>query len=414
MSVNSEDKVILLGHAHIDLAWLWTKDETIHLVSLGTFNYTLELMNNFPFLKFAQGSAQIYKWIEQHYPEVFRKISEKVKSGQWEVVGGTWSEFSPNLTGEETLVRQYLYGKLYFKEKFGVDVKIAWLPDSFGFPWTLPQILKKSGIDYFLTSKLNWQVERMKKPIPFPYHIFLWEAPDGSRVLSYFTPGGYNELIKKESIVSQLIRLKEKHGVNILLFLFGYGDHGGGPAKHMINEALRLQKTKDFPRVLFDSALFYFKELTSSIPKEKIETYRDELYLKTHRGTFTTESRIKKAIAALEEDLCNAEKLSTICCMLYDESYPKEEIKKAWESLLYITTHDIADGTSIQDVYDEIFLQEYPEVKKITNEAISKALSKMFSASREEVAREGSTIVVLNTLSWPISKIVSIPIETKE
>ncbi|NHV06579.1 MAG: alpha-mannosidase [Thaumarchaeota archaeon] len=414
IKIDSEDKVILLGHAHIDLAWLWTKDETIHLVSLGTFNYTLNLMREFPFLKFAQSSAQVYKWIEQYYPEVFKSIAEKIKSGQWEVVGGSWSEFSPNLTGEETLVRQYLYGKLYFKEKFGVDVKVAWLPDSFGFPWTLPQVLKKSGIDYFLTSKLNWQIERMKKPIPFPYHVFLWEAPNGSRVLSYLTPGGYNGLVKMESIISQLIRLKEKHGVNKLLFLFGYGDHGGGPAKHMINEALRLQKTKDFPKVSFGGALEYFRELDSSMPKERIPKYEDELYLKTHRGTFTTESRIKKALGELEDDLCNAEKLSTICYILYGGSYPKEELRRAWESLLYITTHDIADGTSIQDVYDEIFSQEYPEAKRIAAEAISKALSKMFSSSNERVAREESTVVVLNTLSWPTSKIISVPIEDKE
>ncbi len=414
MSVSSEDKVILLGHAHIDLAWLWTKDETIHLVSLGTFSYTLNLMKEFPFLKFAQSSAQIYKWIEQYYPEVFKRITEKIKSGQWEVVGGSWSEFSPNLTGEETLVRQYLYGKLYFKEKFGVDVKVAWLPDSFGFPWTLPQVLKKSGIDYFLTSKLNWQIERMKKPIPFPYHIFLWEAPDGSKVLSYLTPGGYNGLVKMESIVAQLTRLKEKHGVNKLLFLFGYGDHGGGPAKHMINEALRLQRAKDFPKVSFGSALEYFKELDSSIPSERVPKYKDELYLKTHRGTFTTESRIKKAIRELEDDLCDAEKLSTICYTLYGGSYPKEELRRAWESLLYMTTHDIADGTSIQDVYDEIFSQEYPEAKRIATEATSKALGKMFSSSGEKVAKEGRTIVIFNTLSWPTSKVVRVPIEDKE
>lgn len=395
--MSTEDEVVLLGHAHIDLAWLWTKDETIHLVSLGTFNYTLKLMEEFPFLKFAQSSAQIYKWIEQYYPEVFRKIVEKTKEGQWEIVGGSWSEFSPNLTNEETLIRQYLYGKLYFKEKFGIDVKVAWLPDSFGFPWTLPQVLKKSGIEYFLTSKLNWQIERMKKPIPFPFYIFFWEAPEGSRILSMLTPGGYNGLIKKENIQDQILRLKEKHGVNKLLYLFGYGDHGGGPTKHMVNEALRVKESESSLEVSFGSALDFFRDLSSSLPEEKIPSYKDELYLKTHRGTFTTESRMKKILTELEVLIRYAEMLSTFNYMLLNEDYPKKELRKIWENVLYFTTHDIADGTSIEDVYEEIFQDEYPKIKEDINTMIKNAMDNLIE--RRENGKE-EYIVVFNSSLW--------------
>jgi len=163
----------MVGHAHIDAAWLWTTEETIK-VCYSTFSSVLKIMEKYPHFYFSQSSAQYYEWMEEKYPEVFEKIKKKVKEGRWDIVGGMWIESDCNLPSGESLVRQILYGKRYFLDKFGVEVKVAWLPDTFGFCWTLPQIFKKSGIDYFVTSKLNWETT-----LPFPYSVFWWQAPDG-------------------------------------------------------------------------------------------------------------------------------------------------------------------------------------------------------------------------------------------
>jgi len=409
MSDQRKDKIVFAGHSHVDLAWLWTKDETIHLVVEGMINYTLRLMDEFPFTKFSQSSAQIYSWVEQYYPELFSKIKEKVRSGAWEVVGGSWSEFSPNLTPEEALVRQYLYGKLYFKERFSKDPDIAWLPDSFGFPWSMPQILEKSGIKYFMTNKLNWQIQRMKKPIPFPYYVFTWRGPDGSKVLGHLTPGPYNGPVRQQLALDLLSLLKKKHGVNELLYLYGYGDHGGGFVKYMIKDALDFAKYNDSIEVKFGTAGEFFSDLARY---QNIPLYDDELYLKTHRGTFTTESRIKKALRDLDEELTLAEKLSTISAFVYGREYPKGDLRKAWEALLYMTTHDIADGTSLKAVYDEIFSEDYPFIRGISQRVINESLSSMLAPGKG-AAGKGDTVTVINPLSWRSSQLVAVPLADK-
>ncbi len=404
MSEKRRDKVVLAGHSHVDLAWLWTKDETIHLVVEGMVNYTLRLMDEFPFVKFSQSSAQIYKWIEQYYPELFSRIKEKVQSGSWEIVGGSWSEFSPNLIPEEALVRQYLYGKLYFKERFGKDTRIAWLPDSFGFPWTMPQVLKKSGIDYFMTNKLNWQLYRNKRPIPFPYYVFTWQGPDGSSVLSHLTPGPYNGPVREQLTLDLLSLMKAKHGVNELLYLYGYGDHGGGIVKYMIKDGIDLGKDNPQLEVKFGTVEEFYSDLSkfSGIP-----VYADELYLKTHRGTFTTESRIKRAMRELDERLTLAERLAAMAFVANGKPYPKEELRRAWEALLYMTTHDIADGTSLKAVYDEIFSEEYPTVVDITEKLMKDSASSLFGPTKGSL-EEGDFVLVFNPLSWAASKPIEI------
>lgn len=411
-SAGGREEVHLLGHAHIDLAWLWTKDETIHLVCPGTFGYVLYLMGRYGFLKFAQSSAQIYEWMESEYPRIFEMIAEKVKAGAWEPVGGSWSEHNANLLSGETLVRQYLYGKMYFREKFGVDVEVAWLPDSFGFAWTIPQILRKCGIKYFLTSKLNWQIQRMDKPIPFPYHIFWWEAPDGSRVLAYLTPGGCNQVVDPIRILHQLDALKRKHGFPKLLVLFGHGDHGGGPNRDMIERALTLSSGGEFPHVSFTRAHDYFNMLEGASRDRPFPVYKDELYIKTHRGTFTTEARIKKFLRRAERWLLDAEKLSTLAMLLEGKPYPDDELLNAWKSLLYITTHDILDGTSIEHVYVDVFREEAPLIEEVTGKIIESSLR--YIASKIDTGGLSRPILVFNTLSWPRSGIVEVALRRSD
>ncbi len=410
------DKVILLGHSHIDLAFLWTKDETINLILPGTVNYTLKLMDEFPRVTYAQGSAQIYDWIEKNYPELFKKIREKVKSGQWEVVGGTWSEFSPNLIGEETMIRQFLYGKKYFRAKFGVDPCVGWLPDSFGFPWTMPQVLIKSGIKFFLTSKLNWQLYLSRDPTPFPYHAFWWTSPDGSRVLTYLTVGDaddamrYDGPVRKNYMLSELEELKRKDGINVMLYLYGYGDHGGGIVKYMIKDAECMQKIPGSPHVEFGTARSFFHELYKLSGAVNLPEHKDELYLKTHMGTFTTESRVKRALRDLEQLLVQSEMLSVIAHLSNGFTYPREKLEEAWKKLLFMSTHDIADGTSIKEVYEELFSEEYADCSRITRDAIDASMKSLVGSIKPKAASRDH-LIAFNPLPWKATTLVSVPIE---
>ncbi|MCD6564168.1 MAG: alpha-mannosidase [Thermoproteales archaeon] len=396
--MHKDEKIRLVGHAHIDLAWLWTKDETIHLVSKGTFNYALWLMDQYPNLVFAQSSAQLYKWMKEYYPSIYEKIKEKVKSGNWEIVGGSWSEHNANILSGETLIRQYYYGKKFFEKEFGVDVELAWLPDCFGFNWGMPQILRKAGIKYFITSKLNWQINRMEKPIPFPYFLFIWEGIDGSRILSHLTPGGYNQNVNPRHLLLELEALKQKHGINYLLVLFGHGDHGGGPNRDMIERAISLGRWEKFPRIEFGKAINYFKEIEERYSDE-LPIYRDELYLKTHRGTFTTEARIKKFLRRTEVALTNLEKLSTLAYLLGFRNL-QERIDEAWKGLLFITTHDIMDGTSIEQVYIDLYNDEIPFISKTINDLTENVLEYIIDKISLEDGEEHVNIVIFNTLSW--------------
>ncbi len=404
--MQTNEKIRLTGHAHIDLAWLWTKDETIHLVSKGTFNYALWLMEKYKDLVFAQSSAQIYEWMKEYYPNLYNRIKEKVKSGNWEIVGGSWSEHNANLLCGETLIRQYYYGKKFFKKEFGVDVELAWLPDCFGFNWGMPQILRKFGIKYFLTSKLNWQIERMKKPIPFPYFLFIWEGVDGSRVLSHLTPAGYNQNINPRHLILELQALQQKHGVNYLLVLFGHGDHGGGPNRDMIERALSLKKQEKFPEISFGKAIDYFKEIEEKYG-DILPLYRGELYLKTHRGTFTTEARIKNFLRRTEVKLTDLEKLSTIAYILGFDNV-QGDIDILWKKLLYITTHDIMDGTSIEQVYIDLYDDEIPFIERESERLLKRILKYIVDKILLDNDDESINIVLFNTLSWSRNELIEL------
>ncbi|MEM1569987.1 MAG: glycoside hydrolase family 38 C-terminal domain-containing protein [Candidatus Bathyarchaeia archaeon] len=405
------DEIYLVANSHIDLSWLWTREETIGKICPETFLNVLNLMDKYPLLCYAQSSAQIYEWLEIHHPEIFSRIREKVKEGKWEIVGGSWVEHNANLLCGESLVRQYLFGKRYFMEKFNVDVKVAWLPDSFGFCWTLPQVLKKCGLDYFLTHKLKWQVERMKPPIPFPHYVFWWESPDGSRVLTYHTVGSYSEDVNAMRMLEQLALLKRRHGLTKLLVLFGRGDHGGGPTEGMVKEALRLMEIRDpavYPRVTLSTSQRWFQEVETVSENLQLPVVKDELYVKTHRGTYTTESKVKLHNRRCECLLLTAERFASIA-MLLGMAYPYEDLKHAWKLLLLNQVHDNIDGTSIEEVYVQAE-KDYGEVYKIGGRVLEEALNTIAS-NVDTGGCEGIPILVFNPLSWRRRDVVELSLE---
>ena len=395
----------LVGHAHIDLSWLWPRSETLHEVCPLTFRSVMRLMDQYPDFIFAQSTAQVYRWMERYYPEDFKRIAEKIKSGQWEVVGGSWDEHNTNIPCGESLVRQYLYAKRYFMDHFGVDVQVGWLPDVFGFNWNMPQIYNKVGIKYFMTHKLKHQIRRNNPPIPFPYHLFWWEAPDGSKVLAYHTVGGYGESIHGDQILKELKTLKKMHGVSDLLVIYGKGDHGGGPLPDMLQRAHELQKRTDFPKVVFTKALDYFKHLESLPVANTLPTMDDELYVKTHRGTLTTDAQVKRDNRRCEELLLDIERFAVQASEL-GATYPRKELNDLWEKLLYGQVHDNIDGSSIKYVYFDA-ATDYTDIKleggKLLNNALGTIARQVDTRGPGDVA-----LMVFNPLAWSRTDVVKI------
>ncbi len=249
----------LLGHAHLDMAWLWSVSETWD-VAQSTFESVLTLQQDFPDLTFCHTSPALYAWIEEHRRDLFTAIQEAVAAGRWEVVGGMWVEPEVNLVTGESLVRQLLYGQRYTQEKFGAIAKVAWLPDSFGFCWQLPQIFKQSGIEYFVTGKLHWN-----DTTKFPHGVFWWQSPDGTQLLTLMSPPNLTGVMDTNSIAmaSYAINWETQTGLKDAFWLPGVGDHGGGPSRDMLEVQQRSSKSPFFPRLKFTRAIDYLSLVSS-------------------------------------------------------------------------------------------------------------------------------------------------------
>ena len=386
------------------MAWLWTFNETI-AVFHNTCETILGLMEKYPDFCFCQSSAQLYKWLEEKHPETFEKVKRRVEDGRWEIVGGTWVESDGNLPSGESLVRQLLHGKRYFKERFGVDVKTAWMPDSFGYAWTLPQIMKKAGIKYFLTQKMNWNDTTV-----FPYNFFRWVAPDGSSILAHQTVGSYSEPVTETDILEQMKLLNSHQQLDDLLLLFGVGDHGGGVTFDMITAALEFVQGKKQIKGVFSTAEMYFNVLTKKTEGKKIPQINDELYLQFHRGTYTTQAKVKKNNRRAECLLETAEKFS-ILARKYGYEYPSKELKEAWEKLLLNQFHDVLPGSSIPEVYKDSE-ECFEFIFNTANSIISKSLKAI--ATKIDTTGEGKSLLVFNPLSWARSDAVEVPLDELE
>ena len=399
------------GNSHIDMAWLWPWTETVE-VTRNTFGSVLELMNEYPQLTFTMATAQTYQWMEDKYPAMFQQIQQRVKEGRWEIVGGMWVEPDLNLPAGESLARQLLYGKRYFQQKFGVDVKIGWNPDSFGYNWQLPQIYKRAGVDYFVTQKIYWN-----DTTKFPYKLFRWEAPDGSSLLTYFPHDYANQLepAKMANDLSEYAPAMWKSdptspsmpdGALNMMFLFGVGDHGGGPTRKDLDTGLRWQQ-KDvvYPELHFDTAGNYFAELQKSISDLKIPTWKDELYLEFHRGVQTTQSEEKKHNRKSEVLILNAEKLAAIDS-LFGGEYPKPEFERAWKNILFNQFHDILPGSGIHINYVDA-ARKYDESDHITKDISRKALNDIAA----NVKTQGTSALVFNPLSWARTEVVEADVQ---
>lgn len=404
-----------LGHAHLDLAWLWTLEETYE-VAQRTFNSVLNLQKEYKYLTFGHTSAYLYQWIESHNPSLFEKIKNAIASGKWEVLGGMWVEPEVNLISGESLVRQLLYGQKYFQEKFGKYNHIAWLPDTFGFPWQLPQILIQAEIKYFVTGKLHWNDTNK-----FPYGCFWWQSPDGSQIFTLISPPNVTGVMDTNPLTMTNYSLdwEKQTGLKDIFWLPGVGDHGGGPTRDMLEVAQRYHDSPFFPQIKFSTAEDYLNKITVISPNN-YPVWNSELYLELHRGCYTSHGEQKYQNRYCEKLLYQAELFSTIATILHSQFLPdyqsdnhiQRQIEALWQKLLLNQFHDILPGTSITEVFTEAN-ELYQEIITATKNILSHSLEAIASyIQTPNLEREYShEITIFNSLNWERSEIIEIDIE---
>ncbi len=353
--------VAAVGHTHIDVAWLWTYAQTREKTQR-SFSTVVSLMKQYPEYKFMSSQAQLYKFLKEDSPETYEEVKRLIKEGRWEVEGAMWVEADTNLTGGEALIRQVVYGKRFFRDEFGVESHVLWLPDVFGYSAAMPQILRKSNVDRFVTSKISWNETNM-----MPHDVFDWQGIDGTSVFSYFlTPQHYrrsgaeryttyNAQITPSYIMGTWNRMQDKELTHEALGLFGYGDGGGGPTVENLEYGRRMERgIGPCPTVTQSFAGEFLDRLEENARKTgKVPKWVGELYLEYHRGTYTSIAKNKKNNRYSESLYMNAEALSVLDGIVTGAEYPRERLLSGWEKIMLNQFHDVLPGSSIKPVYDD-------------------------------------------------------------
>ena len=401
-------KVKAIGHTHIDIGWLWTVRQTREKAQRSFFT-VLELMKRFPEYKFMSSQVPLYLAIKEEAPEKYEEIKERVKEGRWEVEGAMWVEADCNLPSGESLVRQVLYGKRFFKEEFGIDSKTLWLPDVFGYSAALPQILKKSGVDSFVTSKISWNDTNM-----MPNDTFIWKGIDGTEIFTHFmTAQEMHENGEIQNFTTYLPQgnasyvmgaWKRNHNKDIVddaLLTFGFGDGGGGPTAKDIEMIKRMEYgIPNCPTTEFSTSSEFLSEIKEQ-SKGKLEKWVGELYFEYHRGTYTSQSEKKKNNRKSEFALQNTELFSVVANNLLGVDYPKTELDKMWRTLLTNQFHDILPGSAIKEVYETANAEE-----TAIRENCDSLIQKCVNAIAENVNKKG--VVVYNPTSFTCGGMVEL------
>ena len=399
-SIMKKYSMMMVGYSHIDPAWLWDKAEGENVVVKGTSENILKLMQDFPDFIYAANQMHCYRWMEKDYPELFARIKAAIASGRWEPVGAEWVEPDGNLPAGESFVRQFMYGRKYSLEKFGKVSTIGWTPDSFGYNWNLPQILAKSDMRGFLTVKLH-----SNDTTQFPYNIFWWEAPDGSRVLGYFPTAGYGEEVYGSTMAYELANIKQKHGVDSNLVIFGIGDHGGGIPRDYLERAFQLKDAPIYPKIEFLPVEKIFGRMIEQDKTLHFPTWKDEMYLEHHRGTYTSQAKTKNNNRRNEHRLMNAERYSSIASITAGVKYAFDKIEEAWKILLFNQFHDILPGSSITPVYKDADA-DHAWIKQQCEEVTNAAMDGI--ARLANTTGSGMPLVLFNGLSWTRDDVVDV------
>ena len=403
--------VTMLGHTHIDVAWLWrlrhTREKTAR--SFSTVN---RLMEKYPEYIFIQTQPQLYDYLKEDYPDIYAHIKRRVAEGRWEPSGAMWVECDCNLASGESIIRQILVGKNFFKKEFDYESEFLWLPDVFGYSWALPQILKKSGVNTFMTTKISWNDTNR-----LPYDTFIWRGMDGSEVTTHFVTTTelndvtytYNGESRPYAIKGVWDNYRNKDLNRDLLISYGFGDGGGGPTREMIKYIEAAKLMPGIPNVETGRATEYFRKLNETIKENPYNGYLPiwdgELYLEFHRGTYTSQGYNKKMNRFMEYKLREEEMLSVFAEKLFDKPYNREEFLKAWKIVLCEQFHDILPGSSIHEVYEDSH-EEYERALKYIENA-TKAAKASFVTEKE------NAFTLFNQANWERDSIVKIPAGAK-
>ena len=370
----SAHRIVAVGHAHIDSAWLWPVRETIRKCAR-TFSNVLYLMDRDPSFVFACSSAQQYAWMKEYYPDLFERIRVRVGQGRFVPVGGMWVESDTNMPGGEALARQLIAGKGFFMAEFGIEPQEVWLPDSFGYTAALPQIAAAAGSRYFLTQKISWNETNS-----MPHHTFSWEGIDGTRIFTHFPPvDTYNSVLSGQELARAQRQYNEKGASNVSLVPFGYGDGGGGPTREMLASAARTKSLEGSPTVTVAAPLAFFQEAERDYPNPPV--WSGELYLEFHRGTYTSQAKTKAGNRRSEHLLREAELWAATAARRTGFTYPYDRLAQAWHTVLLLQFHDILPGTSIAWVH-QVAEATYARVAQELEEIIAGALVSLTDAGR--------------------------------
>lgn len=416
MEKHTDIMVHCVGHTHIDLAWLWRTKHTREKASR-SFSTVLRLMERYPDYYFLQSMPQIYEYVKQDFPDLYQQIKERIREGRWEVDGAMWVEADCNLTSGESLTRQILYGRKFVKEEFGQEMHYLWLPDVFGYSWALPQILKKSGIDVFMTTKISWsQYNRM------PHDTFLWKGLDGSEVITHFvtTPDlnvdesrpyfyTYNGELHAYTVKGVWDNYQDKELNRDLLISYGYGDGGGGVNRDELERRRQLDEMPGLPRAVSSRAGEYFKKLKQTVEETEsyVHVWDGELYLEYHRGTYTSQAYNKMMNRRLEERYREAEWLSAMVMIksrsddLAVYSGCQGKLNEGWKIILRNQFHDIIPGSSIREVYQDS-KEEYSRAMELADQIKGDSVKNLIKA-------EPDCWTIINNSNFTRNEVVVIP-----
>ncbi len=415
------------GNSHIDAAWLWPWTETVEAVRR-TFGTAAQLMSEYPSYTYTQSAAVYNQWLADKYPELNGQIKKRIGEGRWEIVGGMWLEPDLNMPDGESLVRQLLVGQATFGKLYGKTARIGWNPDSFGYTWQLPQVYKRSGLDYFVTQKMTWNDTNQ-----LPLKLFWWESPDGSKVMSYFPHDYANDNLDVTRLGKDLAIARDRApGMMEIMDLYGVGDHGGGPTRGMLDQGEDWMKPdKIVPAEQFGTAQAFFDKVGPEVAPDSptwnyvslakgdklpepapgqisIPTWKDELYFEYHRGVFTTQADHKRNMRDSEEWVLNAEKYASLA-WLDGRDYPAQQITDAWKLVLFNQFHDLAAGSGIGVIYKDA-QKDYDQVHWSTDQIKQRSLATV-AARVDTKVKEGVPVLVVNPLAWQRNGLAEVQVQ---
>ena len=410
-----------IGHAHIDTAWLWPLRETIRKCAR-TFSTAADYMDKYPDYIFGCSQAQQYAWMKAYYPEVYQRIKERIARGQWEPIGSMWIEVDCNLASGESLIRQILQGKKFFKEELGYETKDVWIPDVFGYSAALPQIFAGCGIEFFITQKISWS--QFNK---FPHHTFEWEGIDGTRIFTHFPPAdSYNAPMDPKTLIFNVSNFKEHGRATRSLYVYGYGDGGGGPSIPMLETAKRIHDLEGLPKLKLEKVIDFAKKAKEDA--KDLPVWVGELYLELHRGTYTTQGRTKRGNRKSEFLLRDAEFFDALSLALApgreekavdpvravydvtglgasDANRHARALERAWHLVLLNQFHDIIPGSSITWVYEDN-MRDYKTVAELGDSVVRSSLGAF--ESQIDTSRFQAPVRIANTLNFERSEVVEL------